>query len=110
MKAKTSHNALSGVVSLGGSRAFSTSNNSDALVGITPVSLSPIEETVSISGSESLVRRAGEMYAQGNEEEARVAMREALKVAMQRLEANHGSRSDEPDRTRINLEVAWNSR
>jgi len=50
------------------------------------------------------------MYAQGNEEEARVAMREALKVAMQRLEANHGTRSDEPDMTRINLEVAWNSR
>ena len=107
MKAKTGHSGLTGVVSLGSSRIKAGTAKNEGLLGIVPVAVSSMEETVSIAGSEPLVRMAGEMYANGDEQGARNAMREAIKVAMQRLEANHGVRSDEPMHTSMNLDVAW---
>ncbi len=109
MKAKTGHSGLSGIVSLESSRSSKRNESASGLVGIVSLDAAPIEQTVAISGSELLVRRAGELYAQGAEQDARVAMREALKIAMQRLDANHGPSDDEPQRTKIGLQVAWNS-
>ncbi|NJD39172.1 MAG: hypothetical protein FIA89_12760 [Geobacter sp.] len=70
MKAKANHSALSGIVSIG---------HTD-MAGV-----------VSFAGGDTLLRQADQMYLEGRDQDARQAVREALKIALQRLDAVHGS-------------------
>jgi hypothetical protein len=79
-------------------------HNYGGLVGVVPMAGSRLQETVTISGSESLLQRADELYQAGNEQEARAAVREALQIAMRRLDANHGAGRDS---SRDLHEVLW---
>ncbi len=65
--------------------------NYGGLVGVVPMGTLKLQETVSIAGGESLVQRADELYRNGNEQDARAAVREALQLAMRRLDAVHGT-------------------
>lgn len=65
--------------------------NYGGLVGVVPASGLRLRQTVSIAGGESLLQRADQLYQDGNEEEARAAVREALQAAMRRLDAVHGT-------------------
>lgn len=70
MKAKANHSALSGIVSIG---------HTD-MTGV-----------VSFAGGDALLRQADQMYHEGRDQDARQAVREALKIALQRLDAVHGA-------------------
>lgn len=65
--------------------------NYGGLVGMVPVGGLSLQETVSIAGGESLLQRADELYQSGQEQDARAAVREALQVAMRRLDNVHGT-------------------
>lgn len=65
--------------------------NYGGLVGVVPVGGLSLQETVSIAGGESLLQRADELYQSGQEQDARAAVREALQVAMRRLDNVHGT-------------------
>lgn len=83
--------------------------NYGGLVGVVPMGGMRLQETVAISGGESLMQRADELYQAGNEQDARAAVREALQIAMRRLDAVHGTGS-ERQRSEMNNslgEVAW---
>lgn len=83
-------------------------NNYGGLVGIVPLSGSSLQETIAISGSESLVQRADKLFETGNEEDARAAVREALQIALRRLDANYGAGQQEAKkRSRDLQEVLW---
>lgn len=72
MKAKLNHSTLSGMVSIG---------------------QADVSGVVSFAGGDSLLRKADELYATGNTHDAQNAVREALKLALQRLDAVHGTSS-----------------
>lgn len=74
MKAKANHSALSGIVSIG---------HTD-MTGV-----------VSFAGGDTLLRQADQMYLEGRDQDARQAVREALKIALQRLDAVHGTTAEE---------------
>lgn len=76
MKAKANHSALSGIVSIG---------HSD-MTGV-----------VSFAGGDTLLRQADQMYLEGRDQDARQAVREALKIALQRLDAVHGAVAEVED-------------
>jgi len=77
------------------------------LVGVVPLTGSSLHETVAISGSESLVQRADELFKSGNEQDARAAVREALQIAMRRLDANHAAGRDALEPQHDLREVLW---
>lgn len=62
------------------------------LVGVTTLDAGSLDGKVAISGSESLVQQADDLYRSGNEGDARNAVREALRIALQRLDAGDGLR------------------
>ncbi len=70
MKAKANHSALSGIVSIG----------QTDMTGV-----------VSFAGGDTLLRQADQMYLEGRDQDARQAVRDALKIALQRLDAVHGT-------------------
>lgn len=70
MKAKLNYGALVDVVSMGGST---------------------LQQPVAIPGAESLMQHADALYQTGNDDAAREAVREALRVAMLRLDAKYGT-------------------
>ncbi len=70
MKAKLNHSTLSGMVSIG---------------------QADVSGVVSFAGGDGLLRKADELYATGNTHDAQNAVREALKLALQRLDAVHGT-------------------
>lgn len=72
MKAKLNHSALSGMVSIG---------------------QADVSGVVSFAGGDGLLRKADELYAIGNTHDAQNTVREALKLALQRLDAVHGTGS-----------------
>ena len=74
MKAKLNHSSLSGMVNIGHIE---------------------VSGVVSFAGGDGLLKQADELYAAGNEQDARSAVREALKLALQRLDAVHGTVEDE---------------
>lgn len=80
--------------------------NYGGLVGMVPTGGSRLHETVAISGGESLMQRADELYASGNEQDARAAVREALQIALRRLDARHGAGHDQSSEQPMN-EVVW---
>jgi hypothetical protein len=70
MKLKLNYGAMNGMVQVGGLN---------------------LQSTVEIAGGEAYLRQADELYQAGQEQDARDAVRKALKVAMQRLDAVHGT-------------------
>lgn len=82
-------------------------HNYGGLVGVVPMTGSRLQETVAISGSESLLQRADELFQTGNEQDARAAVREALQIAMRRLDAKHGAGRDAEQRSHDLHEVLW---
>ena len=74
MKAKLNHSSLSGMVNIGHIE---------------------VSGVVSFAGGDGLLKQADELYAAGNEQDARSAVREALKLALQRLDAVHGTVENE---------------
>lgn len=85
-------------------------HNYGGLVGVVPLSGNSLLETVAISGSESLVQRADELFQTGNEQDARAAVREALQIAMRRLDAKHGAGRDTKKDSSNLHEVLWKGR
>lgn len=82
--------------------------NYGGLVGMVPLGGVTLQNSVSISGGESLLQRADELYQSGNEQDARAAVREALQIAMRRLDAVHGTGQQKRSKdTQIVGEVAW---
>lgn len=79
MKAKANHSALSGIVSIG---------HTD-MTGV-----------VSFAGGDTLLRQADQMYLEGRDQDARHAVRAALKIALQRLDAVHGTTVEAEDEYR----------
>lgn len=84
--------------------------NYGGLVGVVPIGGSRLQETVAICGGESLLQRADELYQTGNEQDARAAVREALQVAMRRLDAKHGAGRVDRDGDVVLNEVLWEGR
>lgn len=81
--------------------------NYNGLAGMVPMSSSSrLNDSITISGSESLMQRADELYQAGNDQEARETVREALQIALRRLEARHGASSDRSKKQRTS-EVVW---
>ena len=76
MKAKANHSALSGIVSIG---------HTD------------VTGVVSFAGGDTLLKQADELYLAGQEQDARSAVREALKIALQRLDVVHGNGAEQSD-------------
>ena len=70
MKAKLSYGAMNGVVRVG--------------------SLT-LNDTIEISGGESFMRKADEHFQDGNDQDARAAVRMALQAALRKLDAVHGT-------------------
>ncbi len=70
MKAKLNYGALVDVVSMGGST---------------------LQQTIAIPGAESLMQHADALYQTGDDAAARAAVREALQVALLRLDAKYGA-------------------
>lgn len=82
--------------------------NYGGLVGVVPMGGLKLHDTVSIAGCESLLQHADELYQSGNEQDARAAVREALQVAMRRLDAVHGTASQGEQESRRPVGgVAW---
>lgn len=82
--------------------------NYGGLVGIVPVGGLTLQETVSIAGGESLLQRADELYESGQELDARAAVREALQLAMRRLDSVHGTGQQQKRQVADAVgEVAW---
>lgn len=82
-------------------------HNYGGLMGIVPLTGSRLQETVAISGSESLLQRADELFQTGNDLDARATVREALQIALRRLDAKHGAGRDTKDDSRELHEVLW---
>jgi hypothetical protein len=70
MKAKTNYSAITGIISIG---------HTD------------VSGVVSFAGGDALLKQSDVLYDAGQDQDARVAMREALKIALQRLDAVHGT-------------------
>jgi len=70
MKAKTNYSAITGIVSIG---------HTD------------VTGVVSFAGGDALLKQSDALYDAGQEQDARVAVRAALKIALQRLDAVHGT-------------------
>ena len=70
MKAKTNYSAITGIVSIG---------HTD------------VSNVVSFAGGDALLKQSDVLYDAGQEQDARIAVREALKIALQRLETVHGT-------------------
>lgn len=82
--------------------------NYGGLVGMVPVGGLSLQETVSIAGGESLLQRADELYKSGQGQEARAAVREALQLAMRRLDTVHGTDQQQKHQVAdVAGEVAW---
>jgi len=84
--------------------------NYGGLVGVVPVGGIKLQETVSITGGESLLQRADELYQSGHEQDARAAVREALQAAMRRLDAKHGAGHQQQDDATVMNGVLWKGR
>ena len=70
MKAKTNYSAITGIVSIG---------------------QTDVVNVVSFAGGDALLKQSDVLFDAGQEQDARVAMKEALKIALQRLDAVHGT-------------------
>lgn len=70
MKAKTNYSAITGMVSIG---------HTD------------VAGVVSFAGGDALLKQSDALYDAGEERDAGLAVREALKIALQRLDAVHGT-------------------
>ena len=81
-------------------------SNYGGLVGMVPTGGVRLQATVAINGGESLIRQADELYQSGNEQGARAAVREALQMAMRRLDARHGTGHEQTSAQSLN-EVLW---
>ncbi len=82
MKAKTNYSAITGIVSIG---------HTD------------VAGVVSFAGGDALLKQSDALYDAGQEQDARVAVRAALKIALQRLDAVHGTGSVQDDETVTSL-------
>lgn len=76
MKAKTNYSAITGIVSIG---------HTD------------VSGVVSFAGGDALLKQSDKLYDAGEEQDARVAVRAALKIALQRLDAVHGTGATHAD-------------
>ena len=70
MKAKTNYSAITGIVSIG---------HTD------------VASVMSFAGGDALLKQSDALFDAGQEQDARLAMKEALKIALQRLDAVHGT-------------------
>ncbi|QOX79140.1 hypothetical protein FY034_09435 [Trichlorobacter lovleyi] len=70
MKAKTNYSAITGIVSIG---------------------QTDVANVVSFAGGDALLKQSDALFDAGQEQDARVAIKEALKIALQRLDAVHGT-------------------
>ena len=70
MKAKTNYSAITGIVSIG---------------------QTDVANVVSFAGGDALLKQSHALFDAGQEQDARVAMKEALRIALQRLDAVHGT-------------------
>ena len=78
MKAKTNYSAITGIVSIG---------HTD------------VTGVVSFAGGDALLKQSDALYDAGQEQDARVAVRAALKIALQRLDAVHGTGGTQTEAT-----------
>lgn len=65
--------------------------NYSAITGMVSIGQTDVANMVSFSGGDALLKQSDVLFDAGQEQDARVAMKEALKIALQRLDAVHGT-------------------
>lgn len=71
--------------------------NYSAITGMISIGQTDVAGVVSFSGGDALLKQSDQLYQAGQDQDARLAVREALKIALQRLDAVHGTGSSEGD-------------
>lgn len=66
-------------------------SNFSALTGMVAIGQTDVSGVVSFSGGDSLLKQSDQLYQAGQDQDARLAVREALKIALQRLDTVHGT-------------------
>ncbi|MFW9604044.1 MAG: hypothetical protein ACMV0F_03730 [Trichlorobacter sp.] len=71
--------------------------NHSGLVNVVATGQTDVTKLVSFAGGDELLKKSDRLYSDGNSDDARSAVREALRIALQRLDAVHGTHvQDEP--------------
>ena len=65
--------------------------NYSAITGIVSIGHTDVSGVVSFAGGDALLKQSDALYNAGQEQDARIAVRAALKIALQRLDAVHGT-------------------
>lgn len=83
--------------------------NHSGLINVISTGHTDVTNLVSFAGGDELVKKSDRLYRDGNDDDARHAVREALRIALQRLDAVHGTHADDAD-DEINHEFATPAR
>ena len=71
--------------------------NHSGLVNVVATGQTDVTKLMSFAGGNELLKKSDRLYSDGNSDDARSAVREALRIALQRLDAVHGTHiQDEP--------------
>lgn len=71
--------------------------NHSGLVNVVATGQTDVTKLVSFAGGDELLKKSDRLYSDGNDDDARSAVREALRIALQRLDAVHGTHvQDDP--------------
>ncbi len=71
--------------------------NFSALTGMVSIGQTDVSGVVSFSGGDALLKQSDQLYQAGQDQDARLAVREALKIALQRLDTVHGTGAGQDD-------------